>query len=143
MPKKIKAEVGDVFAIPLPKGGYGVGRMIHVSERWRLSQFIDAQLDVPEMIDAIFDSGDVMPVHNIVTRRIEDGSWPILRKGVMESLPDLKSLVFYRGLGAKRAYVDLNGEVVPACPGRSCASSMPQFAEYIAEVLEEALAGRA
>ncbi|AWH53357.1 hypothetical protein C1924_09290 [Stenotrophomonas sp. ESTM1D_MKCIP4_1] len=143
MPKKIKAEVGDVFAIPLPKGGYGVGRMIHVSERWRLAQFIDAQLDVPEMIDAIFDSGDVMPVHNIVTRRIEDGGWPILRKGVMESLPDLKSLVFYRGLGGKRAYVDLNGEVVPACPGRSCASSMPQFAEYIAEVLEEALAGRA
>ncbi|WP_312736862.1 Imm26 family immunity protein [Stenotrophomonas sp.] len=143
MPKKIKAEVGDVFAIPLPKGGYGVGRMIHVSERWRLAQFIDAQLDVPEMIDAIFDSGDVMPVHNIVTRRIEDGTWPILRKGVMESLPDLKSLVFYRGLGAKRAYVDLNREVVPACAGRSCASSLPQFAEYIAEVLEEALAGRA
>jgi len=143
MPKKIKAEVGDVFAVPLPKGGYGLCRMIHVSERWRLAQFIDAQLDVPEMIDTIFDSGDVMPVHNIVTLRIEDGSWPILRKGVMDSLPDLKSLVFYRGLGAKRAYVDLNGEIVPACPGRSCASSMPQFAEYIAEVLEEALAGRA
>lgn len=142
MPKKIKAEVGDVFAVPLPKGGYGVGRMIHVSERWRLAQFIDAQLDAPEMIDAILDSDDLMPVHNIVTLRIEDGSWPILRKGVMESLPDLKSLVFYRGLGVKRAYVDLNGEVVPACPERSCASSMPQLAEYIVEVLEEALAGR-
>lgn len=142
MPKKLKAEVGDVFAIPLPKGGYGVARIIHISGRWRLAQFIDAHLDVPAMIDAILDSGDVMPVHNIVTLRIEDGSWPILRKGVMDSLPDLKSLVFYRGLGAKRAYVDLNGEIVPACPERGCASSMPQFAEYIAEVLEEALAGR-
>ena len=143
LPKKFKAEVGDVFAIPLPKGGYGVGRMIHISERWRLAQFICAHLDVAEMIDAILNSGDVMPVHNIVTLRIEDGSWPILKKGVMDSLPDLKSLVFYRGLGAKRAYVDLNGETVPACPERSCASSMPQVAEYIAEVIEVALARRA
>ncbi|UEX19999.1 immunity 26/phosphotriesterase HocA family protein [Stenotrophomonas sp. SI-NJAU-1] len=142
MPKKFKVEVGDVFAVPLPKGGYGVGRIIHISDRWRLAQFIDLQLGVPEMTDSVVDFDEVMPVHNIVTLRIEDGSWPILQKGVMDALPDLKSLVFYRGLPAKRTYVNLSGEVVPECHRRDCASSMPQFAEYIAEVLEEALAGR-
>ncbi|MGE8258399.1 MAG: Imm26 family immunity protein [Stenotrophomonas sp.] len=139
----ISAEVGDVFAVPLPKGGYGAGRLIHMSDRWRLAQFFDLKLDDPKLTDSVADYDEAMPVHNIVTLRIEDGSWPVLQKGVVDALPDLNSLVFYRGLGVKRAYVDLNGEVVSACPERSCASSMPQFAEYIAEVLEEALAGRA
>jgi len=143
MPKKFKVEVGDVFAVPLPKGGYGVGRIIHISDRWRLAQFFDLKLDEPGLLDSVADYEEVMPVHNIVTLRIEDGSWPVLQKGVTDALPDLRSLVFYKGLPARRTYVNLCGEAVPECHGRSGASSMPQFAEYITEVLEEALEGRA
>jgi len=88
----------------------------------------------------LLDFGDAMPVHNIVTLRIEEGAWPVLKRGVLDALPDLDSLIFYRGLPAQRTYLKLNGEIVPACPSQACSSSMPQFAEYVAEQLDECLA---
>jgi hypothetical protein len=140
MAKKIKSAVGDVFAIPLPSGGYGVGRLIHISDRWRLAQYFALRLDAPELPALLLDFGDAMPVHNIVTLRIEEGAWPVLKRGVLDALPDLDSLIFYRGLPAHRTYLKLNGEIVPACPSQGCSSSMPQFAEYVAEQLDERLA---
>jgi len=139
MTKKIKIAVGDVFAIPLPSGGYGVGRLIHISDRWRLAQFFALRLDAPGLPASLLDVGDVMPVHNIVALRIEEGVWPVLQRGVLDALPDLGSLIFYRGLPAQRTYLKLNGEIVPACPSHGCSSSMPQFAEYVAEQLDECL----
>jgi len=44
---KSKVAVGEVFAIPLPSGGYGVGRLIHISDWWRLAQFFALRLDAP------------------------------------------------------------------------------------------------
>jgi hypothetical protein len=137
--KKIKIAIGDVFAIPLPSGGYGVGRLIHISDRWRLAQFFALRLDAPELPVSLLDFGDVMPVHNIVTLRIEEGAWPVLKRGMLNALPDLDSLIFYRGLPAQRTYLKLNGEIVPACPSEGGSSSMAQFAEYVAEQLDERL----
>ncbi|MET4618019.1 hypothetical protein ABIA71_003622 [Stenotrophomonas sp. 2619] len=139
MKKKIKIAVGDVFAITLSSGGYGVGRLIHISDRWRLAQFFALRLDAPELPASLFDIGDVMPVHNIVTLRIEEGAWPVLKHGMFDALPDLDSLIFYRGLPAQRTYLKLNGENAPACLSEGCSSSMPQFAEYVAEQLDERL----
>ena len=130
---KSKVAVGEVFAIPLPSGGYGVGRLIHISDRWRLAQFFALRLDAPELPALLLDFGDAMPVHNIVTLRIEEGAWPVLKRGVLDALPDLDSLIFYRGLPSQRTYLKLNGEIVSACPSQRCSSSMPQFAEYVAE----------
>ena len=130
---KIKVAVGDVFSIPLPSGRYGVGRLIHISDRWRLAQFFALRLDAPELPVSLLDFGDAMPVHNIVTLRIEEGAWPVLKRGVLDALPDLDSLIFYRGLPSQRTYLKLNGEIVSACPSQRCSSSMPQFAEYVAE----------
>jgi len=137
---KSKVAVGEVFAIPLPSGGYEVGRLIHISDWWRLAQFFALRLDAPELQASLLDFGDVMPVHNIVTLRIEKGVWPVLKRGVLDALPDPDSLIFYRGLPAQRTYLKLNGEIVPACPSQGCSSSMPQFAEYVAERLDESLA---
>ncbi len=139
MKKKIKIAVGDVFAIPLSSGGYGVGRLIHISDRWRLAQFFALRLDAPELPASLFDIGDVMPVHNIVTLRIEEGAWPVLKHGMLDALPDLDSLIFYRGLPAQRTYLKLNGENAPARLSEGCSPSMPQFAEYVAEQLDERL----
>lgn len=117
-----------------------MGRLIHISDRWRLAQFFALRLDAPELPVSLLDFGDAMPVHNIVTLRIEEGAWPVLKRGVLDALPDLDSLIFYRGLTAHRTYLKLNGEIVPACPSQGCSSSMPQFAEYVAEQLDERLA---
>lgn len=139
MAKTIKIEVGDVFAVPLPRGGYGVGRLVHLSERWRLAEFFALRLESPSCPDLIPEIDRAMPVHNVVTLRIEEGAWPMLARGVIDDLPALDSMVFYRGLPAKRTYVKLNGEGVPECPQGECSSTMPQFAEYVAEQLDERL----
>jgi len=115
--KKIKIAVGDVFAIPLSSGGYGVGRLIYISDRWRLAQFFALRLDAPELPASLLDVGDVMPVHNIVALRIEEGAWPVLKHGMLDALPDLDSLIFYRGLPAQRTYLKLNGELLSAPTG--------------------------
>jgi len=135
---KTDVAVGDVFAIPLVGGGFGVGRIVHIADRWRLAQFFRVRLNKPVFFEELIHLPDVMPVHNVVTSLIEDGSWPVMQRRSLDGLPDLDSLVFYRGLADSRSYVSLKNEAVEGSPEWS-ASTMPQFAEFIASQLDNSL----
>ncbi len=82
-----------------------------------------------------------MPVHNIVTLPIESGDWPVVARNTDVSSIDLESLKFYRGLKGARSSVELNGtsEAITEQAAANMASSMPQFPEYISDVLFEKL----
>lgn len=132
---------GDVFAIPLRARGYGFGRLLYLDGRWRLAEFFACFRKTPEFSNDILEAHRAMPVHNIVTLPIESGDWPVVARNTDVSSIDLESLKFYRGLKGARSSVELNGtsEAITEQAAASMASSMPQFPEYISDVLFEKL----
>lgn len=134
-------KAGDVFAIPLRGCGYGFGRLLYLQGRWKLAEFFAHFSRTPDFSDDILDAPRAMPVHNIVTLPIESGDWPVVNRGTDVSSIDLDSLKFYRGLKGARSSVTLAGvsEAIPEQAVSGIASSMPQFPEYISDVLLEKL----
>lgn len=136
--------VGDVFAIPLRSQGFGFGRMIYIDGKWRLAEFFNKFKSDAVYTGDIVDSGRIVPVHNIVTLAIESSEWPVIRRDPDFVAKDVDSLVFYKGLRGSRSFLKVNGDYLPCTEDKAppSASSMPQFAEYVSDMLWEGFAGQ-
>lgn len=140
---RVRARPGDMFAIPLRGRGFGFGRILYQQGRWKLAEFFSCFDSEPAFSEEILHADRAMPVHNIVTLPIESGDWPIIKRDVPVP-PDLANLRFYRGLKGARGYVGIDGSSGPLAEVEveSMASSMPQFPEYISDLLWERLQQR-
>ncbi|MGV1110030.1 Imm26 family immunity protein [Xanthomonas translucens] len=134
--------VGDVFAIPLRGRGYGFGRIIYMDGKWRLAEFFNNFKGDFTYTDDIVESGRILPVHNIVTLAIESGEWPVIRREPDFVAKDIDNLLFYKGLRGSRSFLRVNGDSASYTEENAppSASSMPQFAEYISDLLWEKFA---
>jgi len=139
-PQPLSIFAGDVFAVPLRGILYGFGRLLYMKDKWRLAEFFAHFDEAPVYKADIVESGRIMPVHNIVTLPIESGDWPIVKRDPLFICHDIERLTFYRGLKGSRSSVSPLSNIsspLPESEVPKMASSMPQFPEYISDLLWE------
>lgn len=79
--KKINSKEGDVFAVPLRQGGYGIGLIAREHKTITLGYFFKKNyLSVPEEVDvAGINKWEVALIGKFSTMGIENGEWPLLK----------------------------------------------------------------
>ncbi|MGD3046644.1 Imm26 family immunity protein [Xanthomonas oryzae] len=139
--KKLSLSVGDIFAVPLRGRGYGFGRLLYMEGKWRLAEFFSVFKSSHAYSDSIVESGRLIPVHNIMTFAIEAGDWPLIGHNPGFFFNDIDDLIFYKGLKDSRQFFKKNGELLSPDEAKALpsASSMPQSAEYISDLLWDKL----
>ncbi len=79
--KKIKVIEGDIFAVPLVQGGYGIGLMARRYKTSSLGYFFDKIYPSPpeELNIADINSWKVALIGQFSAIGIEEGEWPLLK----------------------------------------------------------------
>ena len=80
--KRIIAKEGDVIAIPLNQGGYGIGLVARTNKRTMLGYFFNnVYQTVPtDILPGEINEKNVVLVAKFSSLGIEDGTWPILAR---------------------------------------------------------------
>ncbi|AKK65964.1 hypothetical protein BXOR1_13495 [Xanthomonas oryzae pv. oryzicola] len=76
-----------------------------------------------------------------MTFAIEAGDWPLIGHNPGFFFNDIDDLIFYKGLKDSRQFFKKNGELLSPDEAKALpsASSMPQSAEYISDLLWDKL----
>ena len=79
--KKIKVKEGDVFAVPLRQGGYGIGLVAREHKTLTLGYFFKKiYSSVPDDIDITdINKWEVVLIGKFSSMGIENGEWPLIK----------------------------------------------------------------
>lgn len=140
-PKKIKVEVGDVYAVPLPSGGFGFGRIIHLEDGYELAEYFEYFSEKQEFNTEIVSSGRAFSPMGVLLTEIENGSWKVVWKDSAYKCPDIATLRFVMGEPGRFSELRVGefgkGTPVSDKQAKGLLSRLPQHPGFVANMLEQ------
>ena len=107
--KRIPYRLGDVFAVPLPGGRYGFGRIYNLDPNWNLVEIFACVRDRPEYSPAAAAAGRLLPPIAVSPKDVfENGTWKIVHADPSFAPVDLDALRYAVGLPGFFKLVQVN-----------------------------------